>query len=159
MTSLGLWSFCWRSDERRNVSLQKCLFEPRSLIKNRKKIRGCRRNNSPLSLHHNSNFPRLFPPALWRDPGHCAGGGRRATERITHPGKTAFRDGCWKFFFFFFFSHRTTNRQGEKLSFCHLGVLKICFRKIRVNFLYRFIIYRFIAKNFTEASLSFLAFG
>lgn len=41
-----------------------------------------------FSLHHHSNFLRLVPPALWRDPGHCAGSRRGETERITHPGKS-----------------------------------------------------------------------
>lgn len=41
-----------------------------------------------FSLHHHSNFLRLLPPALWRDPGHCAGGRRGETERIAHPGKS-----------------------------------------------------------------------
>lgn len=47
-----------------------------------------------FSFHHNSNFPRLVPPALWRDPGHCAGSRRRKTERITHPGKTGAQCDC-----------------------------------------------------------------
>lgn len=41
-----------------------------------------------FSLHHHSNFLRLLPPALWRDPGHCAGGRRGETERIAHPGES-----------------------------------------------------------------------
>lgn len=41
-----------------------------------------------FSLHHGSNFPWLVPPALWRDPGHRAAGGRGKTERVAHPGKT-----------------------------------------------------------------------
>lgn len=40
-----------------------------------------------FSLHHDSNFPGLVPPALWRHPGHCAGSWRGETERVTHPGK------------------------------------------------------------------------
>lgn len=59
----------------------KCVFEPRSLIKKGKEM-------TLFSLHHNSNFLGLVPPALWRDPGHCAAGRRGKTERITHPGKT-----------------------------------------------------------------------
>ena len=59
----------------------KCLFEPRSLIKKGEGM-------TLFSLHHNSNFLGLVPPALWRDPGHCAGGRRGKTEWITHPGKT-----------------------------------------------------------------------
>lgn len=59
----------------------KCLFEPRGLIKKGEEM-------TLFSLHHNSNFLGLVPPALWRDPGHCAGGRRGKTERITHPGKT-----------------------------------------------------------------------
>lgn len=59
----------------------KCLFEPCSLIKKGEEM-------TLFSLHHNSNFLGLVPPALWRDPGHCAGGRRGKTERITHPGKT-----------------------------------------------------------------------
>lgn len=60
----------------------KYLFESHSLIKKR----GV--EMTLFSFHHNSNFPRLVPPALWRDPGHCAGSRRGKTERITHPGKT-----------------------------------------------------------------------
>lgn len=41
-----------------------------------------------FSLHHDSNFLGLVPPALWRDPGHCAGSRRGETERVTHPGKS-----------------------------------------------------------------------
>lgn len=41
-----------------------------------------------FSLHHGSNFLGLVPPALWRDPGHCAGSRWGETERVTHPGKS-----------------------------------------------------------------------
>lgn len=50
-----------------------------------------------FSFHHNSNFLGLVPPALWRDPGHCAGGRRGKTERITHPGKTDVQCGVFVF--------------------------------------------------------------
>lgn len=52
-----------------------------------------------FSLHQNSNFLGLVPPALWRDPGHCAGGRRGKTEWITHPGKTDAHCGVLAFFF------------------------------------------------------------
>lgn len=51
-----------------------------------------------FSLYHNSYFLGLVPPALWRDPGHCAAGGWGATERITHPGKTDVHCGVCYFF-------------------------------------------------------------
>lgn len=70
----------------------KCLFEPRGLIKKKKG-----EEMTLFSLHHNSNFLGLVPPALWRDPGHCAGGRRGKTERITHPGKTDVQCGVLVF--------------------------------------------------------------
>lgn len=68
----------------------KCVFEPRGLIKKGEEM-------TLFSLHHNSNFLGLVPPALWRDPGHCAGGRRGKTERITHPGKTDVQCGVLVF--------------------------------------------------------------
>lgn len=59
-----------------------CLWRWLYDLKKKKK-----RKMTLFSLHHDSNFLRLVPPALWRDPGHCAGSWRGETERITHPGK------------------------------------------------------------------------
>lgn len=68
----------------------KCLFEPWGPIKKGEEM-------TLFSLHHNSNFLGLVPPALWRDPGHCAGGRRGKTEWITHPGKTDVQCGVFVF--------------------------------------------------------------
>lgn len=73
--SQGCCSFVWRV-----INFEMSLSTPQS-----NKKRG---EMTLFSLHHNSNFLRLVPPALWRDPRHCAGSRRRKTERITHPGKT-----------------------------------------------------------------------
>lgn len=68
----------------------KCLFEPWGPIKKGEEM-------TLFSLHHNSNFLGLVPPALWRDPGHCARGRRGKTEWITHPGKTDVQCGVFVF--------------------------------------------------------------
>lgn len=78
--SQGCCSFVWRV-----INFEMSLWTPQS-----NKKRG---EMTLFSLHHNSNFLRLVPPALWRDPRHCAGSRRRKTERITHPGKTDVRWG------------------------------------------------------------------
>lgn len=68
--------FCLRSDDLLNVSLRTTVW----LYK--------KGEMTLFSLHHDSNFLGLVPPALWRDPGHCAGSRRGETERATHPGKS-----------------------------------------------------------------------
>lgn len=68
--------FCLRSDDLLNVSLRMTVW----LYK--------KGEMTLFSLHHDSNFLGLVPPALWRDPGHCAGSRRGETERATHPGKS-----------------------------------------------------------------------
>lgn len=81
--NFGILSFCL-SDELRNLSVISPFFpflsSSSSLIKHKEM--------TLFSLHHASNFPGLVPPALWRDPGHRAAGGRGKTERVAHPGKT-----------------------------------------------------------------------